>query len=379
MTFVKKVRYEFKTPHLFFSTLLFFSPLAWSNMEAQIELHKEIKSIGVELLGHDEALRVLHAEIANENKPDHLTLVSSTDFESSDHVDTLLSDESFHEAQRPSQAFIFKFPFQQIKNRISGHLMDQYSFYKSDKAAVVLLTVLTANTSVSWFVFSPNISTDQASIIVSINTFLYAYLGVNAPNWAQVLRSSKTLLQRSSRFRNLNTKLQDFLSIMSTNTLYNLGYHGLIQTILNWENLERMLSFDVIGLILKFTAITVATSGVWDLVLNEWESSGRISSKTRKKLSWGRSVIMVTLGNLMAIGVPDTLKGMLAFGAAGLEIYLLETNKDKILGLIDRVKKVKNLKPYFNFKKLVLKPFKLKRSPQAATPVSFGFCEMLLD
>ena len=65
----------------------------------------------------------------------------------------------------------------------------------------------------------------------------------------------------------------------------------------------------------------MTASGVWDLALNEWEETGQITSKTRKKLSWGRSVIMVTLGNLIAMGVPNTIKGMLAFGATGLGLY----------------------------------------------------------
>jgi hypothetical protein len=351
-----------------------FATLASANNSAPVELNQEVKAISVQLLDVEEAKPVLESEVANSNKPGHLTLVSSTDPDFNTQLTNAESEESF--GNRRGKGFYFKFPFQSIKNRISRHLVNQYNFYRNDKAAVVLLTVLTANTSVSWFVFSPSISSDQASIIVAINTMLYAYLGVNAPNWAQVLRSSKVLLQRSLRFRSLNSKFQDFISILATNTAYNIGYHSFIQAVLNWNDIERLLSFDVISLVLKFTAITVATSGVWDLVLNEWQENGRISANTRKKLSWGRSVIMVTLGNLMAIGVPDTLKGMLAFGAAGLEIYLLEANKEKIKALLTRVKNVKNLRPSFRFDRFFRNPFR------SLNPIplqqSSGTCEMLL-
>lgn len=362
-----------------FIILSLFSSQAWSTaIETPIELQQDIEALSIQVLEPEEAAQMLHTEIANnDNQPNHLTLVSSTDDNVTEQIERLTPTNNSSVVEHSKKRLYFKFPFQRIRNRISRHINDQYSFYRSDKAAIVLLTVLTANSSVNWFVFSPDIQASSAAIIVGINTFLYAYLGVNAPNWAQVLRSSKGLLQRSTRFRGLNDKLQDFLSIMSTNALYNLGYHGLIQAVLTWDNISKLFSADIVGLVLQNTVSTVLSSGVWDLVFNEWQEKGIITGSTRKKMSWARSVIMVTLGNLMALGVNEALQGMLAVGATGAMVYLFETNRERLSSLVRRVKSVKNLGSSFSFKRFFRNPFRAAE-PRHDPLSSGGQCEMLL-
>lgn len=356
--------------------------VATATLEARVskkpdpELRK-IEGISVEVLDFQEGEAALQSEVAaNTNRPNHVTLVSSTE----DGLVGGLSNgsESFKQMAISPKTVYFDFPFNEVSGRLSRHAQNQYNFYRTDRAAVVLLTVLTANTSVNWFIFSPEMYSDSAGIIVGINAFLYAYLGVNAPNWAQILRSSRVVLQKSAKFRNLNSKLQDFLSILTTNTAYNLSYYGLIQGVLNWNSLESLVGGDVIGLILKNTAATVVASGMWDLVLNEWQEGGRISESTRKKLSWSRSVIMVTLGNLMALGLPYASEGMLVFGAAGLSIYLTEINKNRVGTLLARVKSIKNMISEPREQKFLKIPFKFKSSKFKPSSISAGYCKAFL-
>ena len=211
----------------------------------------------------------------NGNKPNHLTLVSSTKNDVTTQVTSLTTEKTsvskvskvlkvlkVLKVSKPKSVY-FKFPFQRINNRIPRYLKDQYNFYKSDKAAVGSLTVLTANSSMSWFVFSSNISADSASIIIGINAFLYAYLEAllsrsmqpeHAPNWAKVLRNSKAILKRSYKFKNLNNSNFRISFQLCLQTLfiffllYSLSYYGFIETVLNWSHLENLMSFDIMGI-----------------------------------------------------------------------------------------------------------------------------------
>ncbi len=357
---------------------------AWAQDPLKPEIKQKIEGISLEVVDNEEAAKLLSEN--QESQPEgHINLISSTDSISSTNIQNMSTDQI---ARNPSKRVYLNFPFDRVKKNVSTrasyvskHAYDQYDYYSKDKAAVFVLTVLAANTSLSWFIFSPDVSVDTSAVIVGINTFLYAYIGVNASNWSRVIRGSKSLLTKSARFNRLGPKLQDFVTTLTTGAAYNLAYNGLIQSIVHWNDFDSLFSFNVIGLILKNTAITLSVSSVWDFALNELEDKGRISQRLRRKLSWTRSIFMVVMINMISIGVPNSYYGIIAYGALGLglglEAYFEESTKEQLNKNLERLKK---LRPRLNTIKKVKDTFKLgRRNSENESHSNANVCKIILN
>jgi len=357
---------------------------AWAQDPLKPEIKQKIQGISLEVVDNQEAAKLLYEN--QESQPEgHVNLISSTDSISSTNIQNMSTDQT---VLNPSNRVYLNFPFERVKRNVSNrasnvskHAYDQYDYYAKDKAAVFVLTVLAANTSLSWFIFSPDVSFDTASVIVGINTFLYAYIGVNATNWSRIIRGSKSLLTKSAKFNRLGPKLQDFVTTLTTGAAYNLAYNGLIQSIVHWNDFDSLFSFDIISLILKNTALTLTVSSTWDFALNELEEKGKISQKLRRKLSWTRSIFLVVMINMINIGVPNSFYGILAYGALGLglglEAYFEESTKEQIDKNLDKLKK---LRPRLNLIKKAKKIFKLGReNSQSESYSNANVCKMILN
>lgn len=202
-----------------------------------------------------------------------------------------------------------------------NHFNEQTSYYRSDKAAIIMLTVLTTNSALNWFILADGPTLETKALVVAVNAFLYAYLGVNVNNWNHLLEKSELLVEKVRSMRVLNKmsdKTASTIATTSVNFSYYMLYGYAIQGILNWTDISVMAGGDIFRLVLQNSMLGVFSSGIWDPVFRSWLKSGAISANTYKKILWGRGILMVTLSNMVAIGLQQGYVGMGIVGTTGL-------------------------------------------------------------
>jgi|GEM_PF-4133645 len=226
-----------------------------------------------------------------------------------------------------------------------SHAREQAAFYnfKTNKTAVIMLTVLTANSAANWIWFGGT-TPDQAKLaIVMMNAFLYAYVGVNVPNWRALLSKSDQFLQRSLnklKVKNIREETSKFMSSSLTNFGYYAVYNYAVQGILNFNDLNAVLGADVLALVLANSAFGVYSSGFWDPVFDRWIKSGRVSEANMQYLYHTRSITMGVLSNLAAIGISQSYWVMALSG--GVATSILVSKAVSSLDAVNRIKRRMN-------------------------------------
>jgi len=341
-----------------------------------LTVQRKIKAVSAELLTAREAQKALNDIVKRHGKnPNHLTFVSSTDASVSDNFNNVIDTNQTIIANALSRVVYLDFPYDQIKNRVSRSVNSQFG-HLNDRFNAAIFTFMVGNSFITNVIFTSDIQTYISSMVIGANALATALVTLHPTNYSKILQLGKKAFTQNRIIKKLNSRRQDFISSVTTSTIYNLFYQGALQTIFNWNNLENLLGADVITSVLTSVGITVTASTAWQETLNSLRDSGRLSEELHHKLTGGRTMIMVLLGTLMTIGVPNTTYGTLAFALIGVEAYILESNRDKVEAIVNKIKKFKRLPSSFKFNKLFKNPFKRERVEQSFS--SYGSCRSVL-